>query len=570
MTRVRINVDPVRAVVGHRLIRICGSFSIPLSSTNPPTFLTISTSQLTTTYPISKNHSFKAFVRLSLGVNQIEIDCRGSEAPVSLSVVFAPIPKPGHFVRFYYVLPSKQGAEEDLFQSGDGVSGGVEAALARIRLAALLMQCFCSDSLDMEGHGPLTFQLGDGDVDDGEGNPVVHVVRSWLTRKEIHALGGGWANQNEGYAHMHEVVRRHMDGAGRDRNCIPVAIMSMTEFNPQQKSVRAHTALGGPGLALFGSGTLHTWPTRVSEIASACVDTAPVPAHLFDDCAHRGRARWANFSTGLGATIHELGHGFGLVHTVDGIMARGFDDMNLYMSAVDPTGAPVPRGAAERGARWSPSSALLLSKSPHFSHSSSNPISSCSSSFVDTATWVRTDGAGFFMSEGNGTLWRECQGPADGVSAHTPVFTFERVTVLGDGSLHIVDRPRSIHIKLGHGSAHLSTDGTSWNLFAYGNFAARTPVPVCLPDLVVLPGNHSVRVASSVLLVEVMDADGTTVAHLTDKDLQGLGFTVPLHAIKERMGSRSSAKRPITARTVRQDPTSEPQGLTFTTTALPM
>lgn len=36
---------------------------------------------------------------------------------------------------------------------------------------------------------------------------------------------------------------------------------------------------------------------------------------------------WANYSTGLGAALHELSHTFDLAHTSTGIMARGFDDL---------------------------------------------------------------------------------------------------------------------------------------------------------------------------------------------------------------------------------------------------
>ena len=37
---------------------------------------------------------------------------------------------------------------------------------------------------------------------------------------------------------------------------------------------------------------------------------------------------WANYATGLGASLHELGHTFDLAHTKTGIMARGFDDIH--------------------------------------------------------------------------------------------------------------------------------------------------------------------------------------------------------------------------------------------------
>ena len=41
----------------------------------------------------------------------------------------------------------------------------------------------------------------------------------------------------------------------------------------------------------------------------------------------------ACFATSLGAVIHELGHSLDLVHSDEGIMARGFDDLNIYFLA---------------------------------------------------------------------------------------------------------------------------------------------------------------------------------------------------------------------------------------------
>ncbi|CAE1320900.1 unnamed protein product [Acanthosepion pharaonis] len=46
-----------------------------------------------------------------------------------------------------------------------------------------------------------------------------------------------------------------------------------------------------------------------------------------DDSAYR-EYYWANYATGLGASLHELGHTFDLAHTKTGIMARGFDDIH--------------------------------------------------------------------------------------------------------------------------------------------------------------------------------------------------------------------------------------------------
>ena len=48
---------------------------------------------------------------------------------------------------------------------------------------------------------------------------------------------------------------------------------------------------------------------------------------------------WANYATGIGAALHELGHTFDLSHTESGIMSRGFD--NIHLAFVLPGSSPV-------------------------------------------------------------------------------------------------------------------------------------------------------------------------------------------------------------------------------------
>lgn len=43
------------------------------------------------------------------------------------------------------------------------------------------------------------------------------------------------------------------------------------------------------------------------------------------------------FATSLGAVIHEVGHCLDLEHTNDGIMARGFDDLDFYFTVMERT-----------------------------------------------------------------------------------------------------------------------------------------------------------------------------------------------------------------------------------------
>lgn len=73
--------------------------------------------------------------------------------------------------------------------------------------------------------------------------------------------------------------------------------MSCTRYEPPHEDfngkdifayVKAHTALGGGHLALFGTGNLHTWASDVDQLVSCFTDTKMIDRKcLFDDSAGR-------------------------------------------------------------------------------------------------------------------------------------------------------------------------------------------------------------------------------------------------------------------------------------------
>ena len=71
---------------------------------------------------------------------------------------------------------------------------------------------------------------------------------------------------------------------------------------------------------------------------------------------------WANYSTGLGSSLHELGHTFDLAHTRTGIMARGFDDLYRVFTI---------RPLRSRASSCSRDSSRLTTPSPYSSRSRS-------------------------------------------------------------------------------------------------------------------------------------------------------------------------------------------------------
>ncbi|XP_023323968.1 uncharacterized protein LOC111697995 isoform X2 [Eurytemora carolleeae] len=61
-----------------------------------------------------------------------------------------------------------------------------------------------------------------------------------------------------------------------------------------------------------------------------------------DDSAYRGTIGGC-FATTLGSVLHELGHCFDLGHTEEGIMGRGFDDLDLFFTLTEAKGRMKPR-----------------------------------------------------------------------------------------------------------------------------------------------------------------------------------------------------------------------------------
>ena len=81
-----------------------------------------------------------------------------------------------------------------------------------------------------------------------------------------------------------------------DPNCKFLAFMSCSHYDPPEqinakdipRYVKAHTALGGGQLGLFGTAGLHTWAEDVEELVKCFTDNTEIDKRkLFDDSAKR-------------------------------------------------------------------------------------------------------------------------------------------------------------------------------------------------------------------------------------------------------------------------------------------
>lgn len=270
------------------------------------------------------NGRFKVLVRLEPGENQLEF--RFFDEAI-VFVLHYRIPEFVNFVRPIYI---KCCDDAGRFQGPEDEDLSVESALRRISLTAKLLQTFTAEKMFEHGFERKTFVL-ENDLDPTQ--PQCHEFTSQLTLAEAQSKNGGdlWMTFARELMSSKQFKEK--------TNCKWFAFMSFTRYIPPKDQVpkshsdvlrftKGHAALGGGGLALYGSGTLHCWAQNLDEVLTRLTDSRKMDRTRFmDDSAYR-EFYWANYSTGLGAALHELGHTFDLSHTPTGVMARGFDDIH--------------------------------------------------------------------------------------------------------------------------------------------------------------------------------------------------------------------------------------------------
>lgn len=292
---------------------------------------------------------FRALVPLRKGRNEIKLAASdGGRGDVVLS--YSPDDN-RHFVRPLYVVAADD--NKGLFDAEGGEGRDVASAQARISTAMWLMQAFTAEAMNDAGFGRRTFRLP---LDDS-GRPVVDVHKSSLTMAQAQAMNG-----NALWQHL----ARELAAFPSRELAIDVAVMSMTRYDGATRKVSAHAAHGGERLALFGSGTLHTYAPDLDHVVDALADDRALDAGaFFDDSGGRG-THWAAYATGMGALLHELGHCFGLAHAEEGVMSRAFDHVNRKLVLEErstPLLSPIPE-ASEVG--FDRSGAVRLRYLPYF------------------------------------------------------------------------------------------------------------------------------------------------------------------------------------------------------------
>ncbi len=89
---------------------------------------------------------------------------------------------------------------------------------------------------------------------------------------------------------------------------------------------------GAEWLALYGTPCLFTWAENLDNLESYFKNEKIIDSQRFmNDTAFRN-TYWACYSTTLGSLLHEFSHILDLGHNLNGIMARGFDDLYRFFT----------------------------------------------------------------------------------------------------------------------------------------------------------------------------------------------------------------------------------------------
>ncbi|KAL3269723.1 hypothetical protein HHI36_008783 [Cryptolaemus montrouzieri] len=262
------------------------------------------------------NNRFKFILNLNEGNNSIKITSCG--CTIEINLIYMPRETKYIVCPLYIICEEHDGT----FQAPDDQDNSSESACKRINLITRMLQSVTAEKLYEKTLFRKTFHLED----------ECQIFRSKLLYLEATKMDE---------KQLWEFIAREimMSEIGSETKKY-LGFLSCTRYcgEKYQESLRTHedlvniteayVALGGGGLALFGSASIYTWPEHFEEIVERFEDQRLIDKSCFlDDSCYRGTIG-ACFSTSLGSVLHELCHTFDLGHSSSGIMARGFD--NIY------------------------------------------------------------------------------------------------------------------------------------------------------------------------------------------------------------------------------------------------
>lgn len=257
---------------------------------------------------------FRLLVNLMDGKNRLVVTY--CEYGLEINLIHERSANPYTVLPLYIICFGHDGS----YQS-DIADNDLQNACRKINLALELVQCLYAEKLLEKGFRRKSFTVGDKCI------PFF----SSLTLSKSKTM-----NDQELWQYFsNEIVRSELFQSEKQKFIGFISStfyegISNNDFSYEniKSKTTGHAALGGGGLALFGTGCFYTWPSRLQDIVPAFLNNKQVNRKLLMDDSNYRYTYGGCYATTIGAVCHELGHIFDLGHTKDGIMGSGIDYIN--------------------------------------------------------------------------------------------------------------------------------------------------------------------------------------------------------------------------------------------------
>ena len=310
------------------------------------------------TWPVTDTF-FKALVELAPGPNKLDLQFlplegmpSNAKTQSSFTINYLPVlQNPPLHLAVMLAADSKGTFDcppETLAKEGNSLAKGIE----KVRMAGYLFQAFTGEQMHRHGLGRRVFRLEEewqpDTLSSQETTPQplrhtakVHVIRSSKTREEL--LHPELAQQNSSGGKTGDLYGIAIEaliayGAPFDRPCYVSVLLMDSHWDGQL--IRGHAALGGGAgqiqLGIFGSHSLHAWPSCFENVVSAFHDTTLTDPRYVGNDANESGSNWEATNIGIGAWLHETGHLLSCPHQPSGVMLRDYVNLNRSFMTTEP------------------------------------------------------------------------------------------------------------------------------------------------------------------------------------------------------------------------------------------
>lgn len=296
-------------------------------------------------WPVADGY-FKALVHLQTGINNLRIEyegLNGEKATSKLTINYVPLlQNPPLHLALIVGSDSPETFDSPTYKR-EREGNGLELAIKKLRMAGYMMAAFTDEQMNRNGFGHRTFRLHEEyDQDtlsnrDGRGlrsTAYIHVIRSSYTVAQIRDPNRAQQNPNGNdtgalYGIALDAINKHgFPFEDKGEEVMVAALFLDTHWDKKLNLVLGHAALGGGAghikLAIFGSHSLHAWPSCLEEIVPCFMDETRTDTNEVANDADQSGTSYEALNIGMGAFMHEIGHLLGCPHQPYGVMLRDY------------------------------------------------------------------------------------------------------------------------------------------------------------------------------------------------------------------------------------------------------